>query len=148
MKKFLITSCLFCFGYCLFAQDQNIETTIKKLEQAEVQAVLTKDTVSLKRLWDKDYIVNNPENKIIVATPNPVDPPVMQKVRLSFTRDVEKILINGDIAISMGSELVVAVGDGQTPGQTIKRRYTNIWMNKNGSWKLIARHANIICRVD
>jgi ketosteroid isomerase-like protein len=29
--------------------------------------------------------------------------------------------------------------------QTVKRRYTNIWMKKDGNWKLVARHANVIC---
>ena len=146
MKKFIITGCLFFYGYYLCAQDQDIETTIRGLEQTEVQAVLNKDTVALKKLWDKNYIVNNPENKIVLAKPNPVDRPVLQKARTSFTREVEKILINADIAISMGSETVTPSGDVPKPGQTIKRRYTNIWMKKDGSWKLVARHANEICQ--
>ena len=146
MKKFIITSCLFFYGYCLFAQDQNIEAEIKGLEQTEVQAVLRKDTVTLKKIWDKDYIVNNPDNKIVLAKLNPVDRPVLQKPRASFTREVEQILINGDIVISMGSETIVPMGDIPQSGQTVKRRYTNIWMKKDGSWKLVARHANVICQ--
>ncbi len=114
------------------AQEQNIETEIRSLEQSEVQAVLNKDTSTLKKLWDKDYIVNNPDNKIILAKANPVDRPVMQKSRTSFTREVEKIFVNGDIAISMGSETIVPIGDIPKSGQTIKRRYTNIWLKKDG----------------
>ena len=64
--------------YYLCAQNQDIETEIRSLEQTEVKAILDKDTVTLKKLWDKDYIVNNPENKIIQAKPNPVDRPVLQ----------------------------------------------------------------------
>ncbi|MDQ6844186.1 MAG: nuclear transport factor 2 family protein [Bacteroidota bacterium] len=146
MKKIIITSCLFFYAYCLYAQDQNIETEIRRLEQTEVQAVLSKDTGTLKKLWDRDYIVNNPDNKIVFATANPADRPVMQRSRSSFTRDVEKILINGDIVISMGSETVVPSGDAANSGETVKRRYTNIWMKKGDSWKLAARHANVICQ--
>lgn len=146
MKKIIITSCLFFYAYCIYAQDQNIETEIRRLEQTEVQAILNKDTGTLKKLWDKDYIVNNPENKIVFGKARPADRPVMQKSRSSFTRDVEKILTNGDITISMGSETVVLTGDVPKSGETIKRRYTNIWMKKDGLWKLVARHANEICR--
>ncbi len=30
-------------------------------------------------------------------------------------------------------------------GQVVKRRFTNIWMYKNGKWQQIARHASVIC---
>lgn len=145
MKKTITTFFLFFYGYCLCAQDLNIENEIRSLEQTEVQAVLNKDTATLKKLWDKDYIVNNPGNMIVLAKPNPVDRPVLQNQRVSFTREVEKILINGDIAISMGNETVIPAGDAPNAGQIVKRRYTNIWMKKDGQWKLVARHANKLC---
>ena len=146
MKKIIITTCLFFLGYSLFAQDKTTETEIRNLEQSEVKAILSKDTVTLKRLWDKDYIVNNPENKIVLAKPNPVDRPVLQKQRTSFTREVEKVLINVEVAISMGKEVVVDMNDDPKSDQKVERRYTNIWMKKDGMWKLIARHANKICQ--
>ena len=146
MKKLIATIYLSVCTYCLFAQSLAVETEINKLEQSEVQAVLAKDTITLKKLWDKDYVVNNPENKIVPAKSNSVDRPVLQKQRTSFTREVEKITVNGDVAISMGKEIVVAMDDTQKTEQTIERRYTNIWMKKDGSWKLIARHANKICQ--
>jgi len=145
MKKIILIVSLFFYANYLFAQNENIEAEIKNLEQAEVKALQDKDTNTIKKIWDKDYIVNNPENKIVLAKPNPLDRPVIQKTKVSFTREVEKVLVNGDIAISMGNETVVPA-DGSTQGQTIKRRYTNIWMKKDGAWKLVARHANIICQ--
>ena len=145
MKKIIITVSLFLYGNYMFAQNENIEAEIKNLEQAEVKALQDKDTNTIKKIWDKDYIVNNPENKIVLAKPNPLDRPVMQKTKVSFTREVENVLVNGEIAISMGNETVVPADDSNQV-QTIKRRYTNIWMKKDGSWKLVARHANIICQ--
>ena len=146
MKKILITICLLLCDYCLFAQDKNIEAEIRSLEQTLVQAVINKDTATLRKLWDKDCIVNNPDNKIILAQANIMDKPVMQKQKAFFTRNVEQILINGNVVISMGSETVIPAGDDAKAGQTIKRRYTNIWMQKDGAWKVIARHANVICQ--
>ncbi len=139
-------SCLLFCGYYLFAQDKNIEAEIRALEQTLVQAVINKDTATLRKIWDKDCIVNNPDNKIILAQANIMNKPVMQKSKAVFTRDVEQILINGNVVISMGSETVVPGGDDPKAGQTVKRRYTNIWMKKDGAWKVIARHANVICQ--
>lgn len=146
MKKIMVVICLLFCGHYLSAQNSVVETKIKDLEQREVQAVLNKDTITLKSLWDKDYVVNNPEGKIVLAKHNSVDRPVLQRQRTSLTREVEKIIVNGDVAISMGNETVVAMGDDSKPEQITRRRYTNIWMKKDGSWKLVARHASKICQ--
>lgn len=130
----------------LLAQDKDIEDEIRKLEQMEVQAVLAKDTVTLKKLWDKAYVVNNPANKIVLAKPNPVDRPVLNTPRVDFSREVEHISVRENIVVSMGSETVVPAVDASKPGKPVKRRYTNIWMKIDGAWKLIARHANEICQ--
>ena len=130
----------------MLAQNQNIEEEIRKLEQMEVHAILSKDTVALKKLWDREYVVNNPNNQIVLAKANPVDRPVLNMPRTSFTRNVEHITVRGDIVFSMGSEIVVPAGDDPKSGQPVKRRYTNIWMKVNGDWRLVARHANVICQ--
>ena len=146
MKKIIIILSLVLAAPCLFAQNGDIEVEIKKLEQQEVQAVLTKDTVTLKKLWDKNYVVNNPDNKIVSANANPLDRPVLRTPRISFTREVEHVTITGNIAVSMGNETVVPAGDLPKAGMTVKRRYTNVWMKTGSEWKLVARHANIICQ--
>jgi hypothetical protein len=33
---------------------------------------------------------------------------------------------------------------GLVAGQTVERRFTNIWKNEAGTWRLFARHANVI----
>jgi hypothetical protein len=145
MKKItcmLLSILSLCYA---FAQGQETEEELKKLEQMEVKAVLEKDTITLKKLWDKEYVVNSPDNKVNLAIPNSVFRPVLNKPRISFTREVEHITIRGNIAFSMGSETIIPGGDLPKSGQTVKRRYTNIWMKVDGSWKLVARHANEIC---
>jgi hypothetical protein len=59
----------------------------------------------------------------------------------SFAREIETVLIYEKTAIVMGRETVVA---NENPGQTVHRRYTNIWINRDGKWLLTARHANAI----
>lgn len=119
-----------------------IELEITRLEQMEVQAILKKDTLTLLKLWASDYVVNAPDNKVNFAGKTTLDRPVLQRSRTSFTRNVEHIIIRGNTVFSMGNETLNPDSDSQ---QIIQRRYTNIWMKMDGSWKLVARHANIIC---
>jgi len=127
------------------AQAPATEAEIRRLEQMEVQAVLAKDSAMLRTLWDKDLVVNNPDNLVVTAKVDPVDRPVMQKARSEFTRVVEKVTFRGDFAFSMGSETLVPGANQPRAGQTVLRRYTNIWMRQGGRWKLVARHANVVC---
>jgi ketosteroid isomerase-like protein len=142
MKQLLFTLlCIICV-LPLFAQNQETEAEIKKLEQMEVEAVLKKDTVTLLKLWDKNYVVNAPDNKINFAGKTTLDRPVLKRSRVSFSLYIEQIIVRGNTVISMGSETVVPT---ENQPQLVKRRYTNIWMKQDGSWKLVARHANVIC---
>jgi ketosteroid isomerase-like protein len=140
MKKLISIVIIALLVPPLFAQ--NIEAEIKKLEQQEVLAVLQKDTVMLLKLWDKDYVVNAPDNRINFAGKTTLDRPVLTRSRVSFTREVEHVIVRGNTVFSMGSE-TLAVAEGQP---LVKRRYTNIWMKQNDAWKLMARHANVICQ--
>jgi ketosteroid isomerase-like protein len=146
MKKLILVWPLLFFAVIIYAQNQNTEAEIRSLEQMEVKAVLEKDTVTLLKLWDKDYVVNAPSNKVVFSGKSAVDRPVMTMSRSAFTREVEQIIIHGDVVFSMGGETVVPAANQPQSGQTIKRRYTNIWMKKEGKWKLVARHANVICQ--
>lgn len=147
--KFLAPPLLSLYGLVAAApprtQENRIEEEIRRLEQVEVKAVMERDKATLEKLWDKTYVVNNPDNLIVVAGANPTDRPVLQKPRASFKREVERITVRGDVVISMGREKVVPSGDLPKAGKTVKRRYTNIWMKVDGGWKLVARHANEIC---
>ena len=126
-------------------QSASIEDEIRRLEQREVRALMARDATELRTLWDSAYIVNSPDNVVVEAKPDPTDRPVMKKARMSMTRAPEKITFRGDFAFAMGSETIVP-GEGQPrAGQTVNRRYTNIWMKQSGGWKLVARHANVVC---
>jgi hypothetical protein len=45
----------------------------------------------------------------------------------------------------MGAEKVVPSGQSPDAGNTIHRRFTNVWMNEKGRWLLVARQASVIC---
>jgi ketosteroid isomerase-like protein len=123
-------------------QKAAIEKEIKRLDVAHADAILRGDLVALDKLWTEDFRVNNPFNQVDRA----------DRIRTgavtysSFIREPETVLIHGDTVIVMGHEIVVPKGDSPDAGKTINRRYTNIWMKRSGKWRLIARHASVICQ--
>ena len=118
-----------------------IEQEIKRLDVAHADAILRGDLVALDKLWTEDFRVNNPFNQVDRA----------DRIRTgavtysSFIREPETVLIHGNTVIVMGREIVVPKGNSPDAGKTINRRYTNIWMKRSGKWRLIARHASVIC---
>lgn len=147
MKRLLMAGILFFqLGY-LHAQDTNAESEVRKLEEQERQAVLRKDTAALRKIWDKNFIVNAPNNRVVLAGEDAVARPVITQMSYSsFTREIEQILVRGDIVFCMGNEMIIPMGNHPKAGKEVKRRYTNIWMKQTGSWTLVARHASEICQ--
>ena len=125
-------------------QNGALEQEIRKLEQAEIDALLRNDLAAVKGHWAKDYVVNNPFNKVVDASKGPIQAGTL--TYSSFIREIERVLIHGNTVIVMGRETVVPKGTSPDAGKTINRRYTNIWMKGNGKWLLTARHASVICQ--
>lgn len=153
MKSICVRVMVVCAIVCLSvasaartaaASDAEIEKEIRILEEQEVRAVLAHDVATLERLWDQAYVVHNPEGHIVPAGANVTARPVFQNARASFVRVVESIVVNGDVVFSMGGETVTSIAEPSKVEDLVKRRYTNIWMRKDGVWKLVARHANKI----
>ena len=121
------------------------EDVIRQLEEQERQAVLQQDFAALERLWAEEFIVNNPQNQI-----SPSRDAVLALVQrgliryAAFERRIESIRFNTDIAIVMGAETVEPVGDAPRAGGKVERRFTNIWRRHETTWRMIARHANVI----
>jgi hypothetical protein len=125
-------------------QSNALEQEIRKLEQAQVDALLRNDIAAIKRNWAKDHVVNNPFNQAVDANKGPIQAGTL--TYSSFIREVERVLIRGVVVIVMGRETVVPKGTSPDAGRTISRRFTNIWMKRQGKWLLTARHANVICQ--
>ena len=123
--------------------DEATERTIRALEQAEVDALLRGDLDGVAHNWAEDYTVNNPRNEVGRAADGPIR--AGTRTYASFIREVERVLIHGETVIVMGNETVVPSGRSPDAGQTIHRRFTNVWIMRDGRWQLVARHANVVC---
>ena len=148
MRAILLVIASFFYTCLLNAQGNGTEAEIRRLEQLEVQAVLQKDSAMLLKLWDAKYTVNAPDNHINFAGKTTLDRPVLRQARSSFTREVEYVTVKETFAFSMGSETVIPNDSQSKPGQPVKRRFTNIWEKQPTGWKLVGRHANVICTMN
>jgi ketosteroid isomerase-like protein len=150
-----ISALLLLFSVALWtvtmAQDRTSdEQHVRLLDDQERSAALTRDLPALERLWSDQFTVNAPNNQVVVGKRAVLDTFVRSGVInfSMFERQIEFIRADGGFVFIMGLETVQPIGDapsaGLVAGQTIKRRFTNIWKNEAGTWRLFARHANVI----
>ena len=101
-------------------------------------------------MWSDQLVVNAPNNQVVIGKRAVLDDFVRTGIInfSSFERKIEFIRIDGDFATTMGLETVQAITDspanGLKAGQSIRRRFTNIWKRDGDTWRLFIRHANVI----
>lgn len=159
MKILILFVMLFSVSF-VFGQEQNLSKTsdktkateemIRKLDDEERQAALDRNVSALERLWSEDFTVNAPNNAVSIGKKAVMETFVKSGIInfSSYERKIEFIRIDGDYGFIFGLEILVPKTDapsaGLVAGQTVNRRYTNIWKNEKGTWRLFARHANVI----
>lgn len=133
------------------AQDRSAdENVVRGLDDEERLAALKRDLPALDRLWSDQLTVNAPNNQVVVGKRAVLDTFVRAGViNFSvFERQIEFVRVDGVFVIIMGLETVQPITDAPTAGlvagQTIRRRFTNVWKNEAGTWRLSLRHANVI----
>ena len=125
--------------------DSSAEATVRALDDQERLAALNQDYSALERFWSEHFIVNAPTNQIL-----PDRNAVLNHfrkgmtTRSSYERSIEYVRVDGDIALVMGAETLKPTGSAPLAGQTVHRRFTNIWTKEGDTWRLWARHANVI----
>lgn len=140
MKHFLLISLvLMAFATLSFGQTK-AETDIRQLEAHWSNLLDKSDTTALRKVWSKDYIVNNPAGKII--TGEDIIGFIRKGQRFpAYERIIESITFSENIAIVLGKEVSQPQKKADGTEQIITRRFTNIWIKSKKTWKLLARQA-------
>ena len=127
-------------------RNNGLEQEIRKLDLAEAEAIQRSDFAALNKLVAEDFTINSPRNQIVNGREE-----LFTLIRngitnyASFVREPETVMIHGNTAVVMGSKTVKPTGNAPGAGQIMRRRYTNVWMKRNGKWLLTARQARVIC---
>ncbi len=123
-----------------------LKKEIRKLDLAHADAILRRDVEALSKLMAENVTTNHPTNKVVNEREG-----IFELIRSgvinysSFVREPETFLFYKNMVVVMGRETLTPTGNAPGAGQTIRRRYTNIWMKTKGKWLLTVRHAHIIC---
>jgi hypothetical protein len=144
MKQVLLFIAVTTIAHTYSFSQSKAESEIRKLEQLELTTVQKGDTTALLNIWAKEFVVNNPYQQIVTV------PQIFGFIRsgqIDYTtveRKVEKVTVVENIAISMGKEIVTPEKKTNYAGKIVTRQYTNIWIRRNNSWRMVARQATII----
>ena len=149
MGRCMVIALLLLSSISMSAQhDVSVETTIRNLEEIVVMGILSGDSNLLKEVWDENFLVNTPRNNIAASRNAVFETQSRGMIDYSrFERKIEHMMFEGDVVITMGSEIFVSRTDipGAKAGVPVSRRFTNVWRMKDGKSVQIARHASIIC---
>ena len=130
-----------------FPQVEDLEATIRRLDLEAAKAIQEKDERAIKRFFTADSVTNNPRNGLTRGSAGVLEAARSNLIDYhSFERNIESVQLLGDTVIVMGNEVVVFRAKDAGPGETVHRRYTNIWMQRGKEWVIVARHANVICQ--
>jgi ketosteroid isomerase-like protein len=116
------------------------EDEIRQIEDECRLAFLAADVERLRTMWADDLAVNSPLNRIH-SREQVLDLLERGIIRHeSMEQTIERIARHGDTVVVMGQDAV------KNPGASavIQRRFTDVWRDDGGTWKLIARQATHI----
>lgn len=143
MRTVKLTLLGFLFITTLASGQSKDEVEIRRLEKHWTELLDKGDTTSLLKIWSKEYVVNNPNGKIV--TPKEIVA-IMKSGHVfpNVERIIEKITFNQDIAIVMGKELQQPANMTTNKEEWIPRRFTNVWIRSEKGWQLTARQSSQI----
>jgi len=144
MKKINYFLISFLLVTTFVSGQSNDETEIRRLEKYWTELLDKGDTTTLLDLWSENYVVNNPNGKIV--TPKEI----VQLMRSGHVfpaveRIIEKITFTRDMAIVMGKELQQPASMTTKHEEWIPRRFTNVWIKTANGWQLAARQSSEVC---
>jgi len=116
------------------------EREIAALEADNRRAFLARDLERLGQLVSERFLVNSPLGTVHERKR------VLELLRTgaiahaSLDHRVETMRRYGDVVVVMGGETY----SDAPGGPPIQRRFTNVWAADGGTWRIIARHANVV----
>lgn len=124
------------------------EAAVLAADARQRDSVATVDVAAIGAIAHPYLRVNAPNNRILTRED------LMRMVASGeirnelFERIPEMVVVTGDVGVVMGRELVfpgAASEQARMYGRrTLNRRYTNVYLREGGTWRHLARHANVI----
>lgn len=127
------------------AQDR---TSLAAADEAQHQAARTRDAAALDAMMHPAFQVNSPEGELWSREKTLALWRNRGIGHDRFDRFPESIQLDGAVGLVAGREIVQPSADSiagkrrADGGLPVERRFTNVWLWKDGRWWFFARHAN------
>lgn len=125
-------------------EDREAEAAIRRLYDQEHENLLRTDVAAQEQFLPDDFVVTNPFG-MFIDKPRVVERLKADIIKYSrYERGYDYFRRYGDAVIVVGSETVVPAPDANRPdaGQTVRRRFTEVWVRRDGAWRKVVRHAS------
>lgn len=148
MRKAIVLLLSIFYTISAIAQNNEIEKTIRALDQKNAFLVVKADTTALMNLFAPAFTIHRTTGGIVSGQDKTLE--LMRQGMVaydSFAIQTDFVLVKSPIlAVSMGSEVVVSGGNRDLKGKVVKRSYTHVWIKEEeGTWQLLVRHASRNC---
>jgi hypothetical protein len=124
------------------------ERSLRAADAEQMRIIVAGDAKAQQEFMHPNYIINAPSN---VVRRKPELVAMLARGGMAsetFERVIEGTAITGSVGIVMGREVVRPTRASNLgrlhPGQTLQRRFTNVFLWENGKWRFLARQASIV----
>ncbi len=124
------------------------EANLRAADAEQMRIIIEGDAAAQRAFMHPNYIINAPANVVrrkadVVA--------ILERGGAAserFERVIEGVALTGNVGIVAGHETVKPTPTsnlGKTyPGQTLTRRFTNVFLWEDGKWRFLARQATVV----
>src|ERR1043165_5388884 len=122
-------------------QRSNVEQAIRRLDDARIQAQVHADKTALDRIYADDFIGVGPSGTVRTKPQVIADFTSGDLKFQSITTAEVQVRVYGNTAVETGLSTMT----GQDKGKDVPRdtRFTRVWVNQRGRWRLVANHYSI-----
>jgi ketosteroid isomerase-like protein len=116
----------------------SVAKTIRQLDSERIQAQIGADAVALDRIYADDFIGVGPSGTVRTKAQVISDFTSGDLKFQSITTEDVQVRVYGNTAVETGLSTMV----GQDKGKAVPRdtRFTRVWVEQQGRWRLVANH--------
>jgi uncharacterized protein (TIGR02246 family) len=120
------------------ARNEKVEQEVIHVEDERMQAFKSSDSATLNRIFDDDFTFTNVNGEVHTKA-ELIGDVTSGKLKYNELNHSEiRVRVYDNTAILTGRSASVYIDGGKEGGRT-PRRYMNIYIRKNGQWRLVAR---------
>jgi uncharacterized protein (TIGR02246 family) len=122
-------------------QRRNVEQAIRLLDSERIQAQVHADATALDRIYADDFVGVGPSGTVRTKPQVIADFTSGDLKFQSITTGEVQVRVYGNTAVETGRSTMI----GQDKGKDVPRdtRFTRVWVNQRGRWRLVANHYSI-----